>query len=406
MSNAARFHDHARRSLDQEISAGYAALDASARLAFSTLLAHLRARTALLRPGAAGITSTVRAIIKIAGHHDEYRAAIADWPGGVGDERALVHSLVHHLLARYPVPPRMTAVWFGDDDPANREERRWWVAHAGGRAFREIDGLPLRLTRRMEHILIHDTPADLGLRAAMRRAELLGLDAPPELVAAVLATDLAADLEHGDFWRSVFHWFIRHWSELGPSRVGPLVDFFYARRIRSVEVMTPCGSIIKPPPDPTFAIAGRTPDSLQRLIDEWHAELAVRRHSGRTWSASGFGGFVYVEPPREGGDDAAAAIWRIEEILHSSELRFEGRVLHHCVASYEWKCLRGVSSIWSVRRQAGEGQAMSRYTIEVEPGTRKVVQIRGLRNSRVSGLPQQLIALWAEQERLEVLATA
>jgi hypothetical protein len=403
MSDPARFHDHARRRLDREIHAGYAALDGSARVAFGALVAHARSCSSLLKIDRSGRSPGVQALVNLARHHAEFRAEIADWPGGDAGVHALVASLARHLLARYPVPAVMHAVWFGADEPGDRAARRWWIAHAGGQPLRAIEGLPLRLTRRMERIFI-DSPHHLPLRAALRRAELLGLDAPQDLVDAVLATDLAVDLEHGEFWRGAFHWLIHHWRSLDPARVGPLVDFFYARRIRSVEVMTPGGPTLKPPPDPTFSLAGRTPQSVQRLLAEWHAELAVRRHSGRTWRACGLAGLEFAEPPRD--DEDVAAVWRIEELLHSSELRSEGRVLHHCVASYEWRCLRGDASIWSLRRRSGDGPLLSTYTIEVDPRSRRIVQIRGQRNSRVSGLPQRIIAAWAERERLEVTTSA
>lgn len=404
MSSPVRFRDHARRCLDRDVRDAYAALadDAASVAAFAALLAHVRACSSLLRPDGASRSRAVRALVHLARRHAEYRLDVATWPGGEGSEHVLVHALATHLLARYPVPRSMTSVWFGDDTPAVREAQRWWIAHGDGRPFRAIDGLPLQLTRKMERILIA-SPHHLPLRTAMRRAELLGLAAPPALVDAVLATDLADDLEHGEFWREVLHWWIHHWADLGPERIGPIVDFLYARRIRPVEVPTAAGPILKPPPEPDFSIAGRTPHSLQRLIDAWHLELRARRHSGRSWKTAGLAGFHFFEPPH---GDAEAATWKIEELLHSSELRFEGGVLRHCVASYEPRCLRGTSSIWSLRYQTGESPTMSRYTIEVDPHTRRIVQIRGLRNARVTGLPQRIITLWAEQERLEVAAHA
>ncbi|WP_437565944.1 hypothetical protein [Sorangium sp. So ce542] len=87
-------------------------------------------------------------------------------------------------------------MWLADDP----EPQRWFIEHANGRPFREIAGLPVRMTRRMEHILL-TSPPHLSLQAAMRRAEILALDGPPELVDTILTTDLAVDLGHGDLWR-------------------------------------------------------------------------------------------------------------------------------------------------------------------------------------------------------------
>lgn len=181
-------------------------------------------------------------------------------------------------------------------------------------------------------------------------------------------------------------------------KIKPIVDFLYAMKIRPAEVTTAAGTVVQPPSQPAFSIAGRAPQSLQRLLAAWHAELGRRLHTGRCWKASGCAEFHLCEAPQ--GDDGEAARWRLAEILHGSELRDEGRALHHCVASYEWRCLRGTSSIWSLRRQSGEGPPQPRYTVEVDPQTRTIVQIRGYQNCRASGQPRRILDLWAERERL------
>lgn len=399
MSDTIQFHRHARQCIDRAVHDGFTTLadDGEAVGAYARLLAHVRACSPLLRPAATAPTAA-QALANLARHHRDFRADVSAFAGVTGSVHVQVHALAHHLLARYPVPAMMTGVWFGADDPGNRDERRWWISHASGRRFRDIDGLPVQLTRRMEHLLLNASPQHLPLRTALRRAELLGLDAPTELVDAVLATELATDLEHGEFWRSVFHFFIHHWNELGPVKIKPIVDFLYAMKIRPAEVTTAAGTVVQPPPQPAFSIAGRTPQSLQRLLEAWHAELGRRRHAGRCWTASGYGAFHFCEAPQ--GDDGELANWRLEEILHSSELRDEGRALRHCVASYEWRCLQGTSSIWSLRRQSGDGPAQPRYTVEVDPQTRTIVQIRGYQNCRASGQPRRILDLWAQRERL------
>jgi hypothetical protein len=213
----------------------------------------------------------------------------------------------------------------------------------------------------------------------------------------VLRTDLAVDLTEGEFWRSALHFFIHHWEALGPERVQAIVDFLYAVRIRPAQLATRDGVIMQPPPQPGFSLAGRTPQSLQRLVEAWHRELGRGRATGRGWAPSGMSGMQYLGAPEVGVE---AARWSIEEILHSSALVAEGRVLRHCVATYELRCLRGASSIWSLRRQVEDAAPRSIFTVEVDPRTRTIVQVRGYRNQRASDHPRQILALWARQERL------
>jgi hypothetical protein len=398
VSNNLQFHQHARRELDRAIHHGYAALagDPAACDTFTRLLALARERSTLLRPRGAPAPrcDAVRALANLARHHGDHRVPCETWQGGDAGVHELVHSLVEHLLAHYPVPRWFGVVWFGGDE-ADRAEQRWFVAHAAGRRFRDIDGLPVQLTRRMEHILL-TMPPQRSLRAAIRRAEVLGLGGPPELADTLLETDLGGDLEHGEFWRSAIHFFIHHRAELGAPQIKAIVDYLYAVRIRTTEVATDAGVVALPPPHPEFSLAGRTPQSLRRLVDAWHVELGARRQRGRSWPASGMRGCNYLETAGE-----ESVRWRIEELCQSGELQDEGRALRHCVASYEYRCVRGTSSIWSLRRQDGE-EFSPRFTIEVDPRTRTIVQIRGHHNQLAVGLPRRIVALWAQQERLTI----
>lgn len=396
MSDRTRFHQHARRGLDAAVRASFTALadDPAARACFARLLERVRERSPLLRSGDA--IAAVDVLRHLARRHTRHVGAIDDWTGGSDSFHVEVHALVQHLLARYPVPRLFVSAWLGADDASRLAEQEWCIAHGAGRRLRDVPDLPLRLTRRMEHILL-TSPPHLPIRAAMRRAELLGLDAPPGLVDAILQTDLAADLTEGEFWRSAMHFFVNHWDALGATRVKAIVDFLYATRVRSSPCATPDGVVLQPPPDPRFSLAGRTPQSLQRLVDAWHAELGRRHHTGRSWTPSGWSGLRYLDAAEP---DAPATRWHIEELLHSGALLAEGRTLHHCVATYEWSCIRGAASIWSLRRQAAEGEARPVYTIEVDPRTRTIVQIRGKRNRHAAGHPRRIIATWARQERL------
>jgi hypothetical protein len=65
------------------------------------------------------------------------------------------------------------------------KKRGWFIAHARGASFRSLN-LPIVMTRNMEHILLasHD---HLAIEYAIRRAELLALGAPAEVVQAVLS---------------------------------------------------------------------------------------------------------------------------------------------------------------------------------------------------------------------------
>jgi hypothetical protein len=392
--------------VDHAVSHGFSALrgDVTAQQMFARVLWTASERSNLLDGGVAA----VQAIVNLARFHAWHQAPVEGWKGGRGHPLALVHSLAQHLMGRYPVPRMLASAWFGDDSSPRDEERGWFIEHAGGCPFRKLTGLPLQLTRKMERSLLK-SPADLPVRAAIRRAELLALGAEPELVQAVLQTELAADLRHDEYWRGVFQWMIRHWEAIGCEKVGPIVKYVRATQIRERGADGSAGAPAEPMPEPRFSGGARSPESLWRQICAWQREvqrareleLQRTRNAARTWAAAGWAGLRFCD---ERGDPTAME-WEIGELLSSSGLWAEGRALRHCVGTYVWRCVRGISSIWSLRSVNCHGESASRFTIEVDPHTRRIVQIRGFANCRVDGLAREIIARWARQERLDLVAS-
>jgi hypothetical protein len=396
MSTQSNFREHTRERIDRAIGDSFAKLESQpfARLAFANLLHHARGLSSLLRPTGDGSQQllALEALRNIALHHDHYVAWPSTWAGGETSVYALIHSLASHVFGRYPVPRGFGLVWFGGDSQTERATRRWFIEHAAGRRFRDIANLPMKLTRKMERILLH-SPHHLPLRAAMRRAEILGLRGDPELVESILATPLASDLEHGDFWRSVMHFFINHWQELGAEQVKGIVEFLYAIRIKPVEVMTAAGRVVRQPLEPNFSMVGRTPASLLRQVAEWRAPHA-RTPLRLQWPSSGFPEMSYWDELGE---------WRMLELLDIAALRVEGGAMRNCVASYWDNCAHGRSSIWSLRRRVEDGRYASRCTVEVHKRTGLVVQIRGYRNRRIRGRRRLILERWAALAGLTIV---
>ena len=80
-------------------------------------------------------------------------------------------------------------------------------------------------------------------------------------------------------------------------------------------------------------------------------------------------------------------------------MRAEGKKMRHCVGSYTYKCVQGMSSIWSLRKLQ-YGQAERLVTIEVDKD-RVIIQARGKFNCNPSDFERELIDLWAMAEGLK-----
>lgn len=238
------------------------------------------------------------------------------------------------------------------------------------------------------------------MEAALRRAELLSFGAKDDLVAAVLATRLGAELANAPFWRTVMQFFVRFADRIAPAAVGPIVDFIQFVRHERVEIATPDGARIVEPPEPGFSIKGRSPASLRRLVDEWHRRLGGQPAGALVWPRSRHRPLAFED--RAPDPERPPVRWEIVELTSGADLRAEGAALHHCVATYARRCLWGLSRIWSLRVTTGWSGWRSVATIEVDPRLRAIVQARGMRNQRPSARARELIFMWARRENLRL----
>ena len=400
MSLAERSVRHHKLRTDRALSQVYARLAADARalMAFDSLLHAVRRKAPKIldAPDLDGCHGGVQALVNLASFTGQYVRTIEAWPGCAGSWRPGIDSLAQHLLAKYPVPRFLSAAWYAANDRYADAKRRWFVAHAAGRAFRSL-GLPIRLTRRMEHIFLRSRD-HFSIEYALRRAELLGLGADETLTHEVLAVRPALDLDHGDFWRTAWRFLIANTSAIETAQVGPIVEFLQAIRHERVAIETLDGIVFREPPQPHFSLRGRTARSVVRLMEAWHRQLGLVT-GGLTWAPSRQRPLVL-----EAKQDEAMAppiVWEMTELTNSEQLRAEGVALRHCVASYSYHCWRGGSRIWSLRRR-GASSVRPIATVEVNPARKTIVQARGYRNRRPSARALQLLQVWAAREQLRL----
>jgi hypothetical protein len=395
------FARHHRLQVDRCLSLAFARVAGGpSREAFDRLLRAIRARAprVLEAPVRGAEHPGVEALVQLARVASSFRRAVDDWSGSGASWQGGVHALSQHLVCAHPVPAFLGAAWYATDDPFADAKRRWFVAHGAGASLRSLD-LPVRLTRRMEHLAL-TSPAHVSIEHALRRAELLGLGAPPALADAVLAARPSHDLRHGAFWRSAWHFLIANAAAIPLEQVGPVVDFLHAVRHESVDVHTPQGLVRRPPPRPDFSLRGRTAASVLRLMDAWHRGLGGGEEDLR-WDASTLRPLAMEVPSED--PERPPTTWEVVELTTSGALRAESRALRHCVAWYASRCLRGLSQVFSIRRR-GVSSSRPVVTVEVDPRRRAVVQARGLRNRTASGKALRVLHTWVTRERVRVAA--
>ncbi|MBD2721963.1 PcfJ domain-containing protein [Hymenobacter armeniacus] len=320
------------------------------------------------------------AVAALAERYQQRVRDIADWkPKSSNAFRQLV-SLVQHLFDQYGnLPAWLLNTWTQTalvEDGVNLPDL---TLHVGwGRSLRSFPGLPVKLSKRLEHGM-REAPAGCTFREALRYAQLAARDAL-EWWGVVMESRLGrAPLLDDAFWLGVVDFFIAT-PMVDPRHLGPVCDWIHQKR--SV-------GIGPEPPQPGFSLKGRSMVSVLAQTERWHqADVRQRRQSGdaepdvnHRWAGLPVADFV-------------AGSVRIEQLFTYGQLVAEGRALHHCVATYLHSCRQGRCGIFSLTVDGARA-----LTLEVDSG-RKVVQVRGKHNRWMTAAERDWINQWLDQARL------
>lgn len=304
-----------------------------------------------------------------------------EWRARSHNARRQFASLSRYLVSRYPVPAFLDAAWLRRDDDAERY-REWFLRIGAGENLRHADA-PIPLTNRIVHHFLR-APEHYSVEQALRWGQIHALGGDRVLVQAVVATRLGARFEHEEFWADVLGFFVRN-PQLDRVHVGPVVDYLHDQRFVAQDVFVARGVRRRlPPPQPNLSMKGRSAPALLRQVERWHRSLA-RGSSGTGWERSGIGELDFETGVR----GKNLRVWRIRELLSSAELRREGAVMRHCVASYAGSCAAGSCSIWTLELWSFDG-VQKRQTIEVSPN-RVIVQCRGRFNKPPNAQERQIL---------------
>lgn len=288
-------------------------------------------------------------------------------------------SFIRHCLTRYHVPQFMDQCW---SDPDAHFPRQWFRDIGNGRSIRQSEGLPFVMTKRMAHEFMH-APHDLRIDEALRWAQVTGAYGSEALAREIISTRIGRNgFAHEDYWGRVVQFFIAHPLPIH-GKLGEVVDMLAHR----YEANGP------------IDLSGRTAASILRLSDQWHREVA--RASGtvvdRRWAKCSL-----MEGSYTTGKAHERSTWKVVELLSLQDLVDEGRILQHCVATYDRACSKRTTAIFSIRTEDVIGNVERSGTIEVQLHTSRVVQAKAKRNTQLKQPARAILEKWAYREGLTI----
>lgn len=319
--------------------------------------------------------------------HKDWLRPIENWHGESDDPRTLFLSLFEHLFLNYPVPEFLVSAWFEGYSELTYEHQNW-VLHLGrGGSLQKLE-LPVKLTHRAAHLYLQ-TPPQFTVRDGLRYAQILAMDGTPEL-AAKLVHVLPTPAEEEAFFAPLLPLLVRQ-QPADLEVLWDLIEYLKFEKMRADAQ------------NETFSFEGRTVATLCRDAEEW-GTCKDRGDISAIWRKQ------ELSPVEREVESASGvkAKWTFEEIATGAELFEEGKQMRNCIYTYLNDCLKGKTSVWSLRCHRSDYKKPRRVmTVEIEPSKRSIVEVGVFANNDLKpetngrhAFAVSLIKEWAEANKL------
>lgn len=390
----------AKRRLDEFIRDN-APVRSKSKQAYWRLITAIRASSQLLKPVPArgatppeSVEAVVVACVRMARRCDRWKRRPENWIASEGSLFMQFRSLVGHLFEEFAVPTFLVTAWCSEHDKP--WEIDMYLHLAAGKSIRQYKWplpYPVAMTKR-EARWFMQAPDDSISVCTWRWAQVRALGGDRRLADILTMTPaLMIPTEHEVFWKSVIRFLIDN-QPITAAEIGEIVQFINQQRFQPAAKVWGRGAG-EEPLQPEFSMKGRSLMSLRRHMVNWRTELLNKlpslTESDPLWTRSSIGAFRHT---------AGDTLWTIDELLSDRELRIEGGIMKHCVATYIQECAQRRTSIWSMKMQEGERRRRT-LTIEVLPNSKIIWAAKGKQNASPDEPATDILKRWATQEGLK-----
>ncbi len=331
----------------------------------------------------------------IIAHKKYWIRSIDTWSSNSESLDKQFKSLIDHLFVQYRIPEFFYSIWYEQIENIRNnvfhfnqfedvKEIKWFIEVAQGKNFRNCEDLPnTKLTKKVVHHMMK-APDHYSIYEAIRYGQVIDLGGTQYIANKLITTRLSYDFRNESFWLKSIEYFIKYPFLL--DHVTEILDYLRAMKFQLNA------------PKPQYSLKNKKPENLRDEIRQWHKQLWERHSKNNQWSTNHIDGFIYAEKKTR-----YSHMWLIYEITTSKELYEEGRIMTHCIASYEQECLSGIVSIWSLCNLDTSLGYEKKLTIEVHNSSRMIVQVHGKCNRNATENEMFVIQKWMEKENLKLL---
>ena len=314
-------------------------------------------------------------------------------------DAVLFKSLVMHLFVKYRIPKSVEQdiYNYGFIHHGLSDFRLKLMLHViKGKGIHKLEDLKFGLNSKM-NFHFHNAPLQFDARKSVWWAKARGKGASYSM-----ATKMVDNLcFYGELnwvaWYDDFIFFINRIPEVPQKELNLIFDFLINQKHSDKKIRIPNyeDEISIPALYPEFTFKGRTLASVMKFVDKWNTYVKMFKEAGIL-------GVFKTSPVQPFKVKHHKNVIRFRQIKSLKELVLEGTLMNHCVGTYGEYCVRGESSIWSVREVFQHRKTKKLLTIEVEEKEKRISQINGKNNRFAKDHEMQWIKTWAEREGLTI----
>ena len=273
------------------------------------------------------------------------------------------------VFSKFVVSDYFLSRWPG----LNEEEEVWFKKTLLGENIRNMDVLPMKITRKAAHIFrTEKNTVGLNVKQGLMVSQLKANGVNDSFARKVVMN--IRSFEHAAFWGKTMTTLYK--KQLPEDLLSDVMLYIQYR------------SLIQ-----NKGVDWRKKE-LSNLLYEanhWHEYIDAMRRSGKEKFS-----FQSSDIPKQLFQDQEDC-YMIQQLCSQADLIVEGEVLNHCVAGYKNDCLTNIKQIYSLRRNI-QDRWVPKITIEVREG--KVVQARGKSNRATTETEKRLIQTWMKNNEL------
>ena len=295
-------------------------------------------------------------------------------------------SLVKHLFVYYPVPEFLYRVWLSPPVTIEMKWLYWFILLGqGGSLHRAAPHFNWAISRKFLHYLA-DVKSQVTLVSACMLAEIKRLGGSQIEFNRIWAnrgyvvdpTDVSQQPSYLHFWRNAVRWLILHRDTLTDREANIILTWAMHQHTEAERLG-----------GEPFSWQGRSPRRLFEAGIAYDARVSSYLPHNRLHCRWQGHGWDWDWTDESGGK------WSFIELTSGLALFNEGKELHHCVGGYTHQCMAGSSAIVSLQYEG-----VPQITIEINPKTKKIVQIRGRYNRPPQVYEKTIVNQWMENVAL------